>query len=177
MIKKTVIVFVTLLLLGIIFYVFLYPSLFRLKDNSRQKYTPTVISNKNMLESELKRKTSFSISEVDRSIESSIQELDKELFFVNDFSSTTKNINKELYNDGSSGWSIDFSLSNNLKDSYDQIVRKIEIYGKSFKIIFAARADLSAVITAEDSKYKIKVTLEYLSSSSTKINVVIQKKS
>ncbi len=171
-----VILILIVLIVGVLSF-YLNPAIFekiwkKFPSSEQPKSEPqiTVDQTKTVLDS----KSTFFIPDSSTSTQVALGDLDKDISQFVIFGATPTSVSRDKFLDGTQGFTITYEINKNINESYNEF---ISFSNKNpFKVAYASVANLAAIITAESSKYRVKVMVEKVGDSTSKVLVHIQER-
>jgi hypothetical protein len=116
-------------------------------------------------------RTKFPKLIVKSSAQANVSEFPKDLSTLILKEASSQNFNKETYTNGKVGWSISYQYADNVMNSYNEMYSVVRDAG--FKIDLSSRTFSAAIVSGESTKYKIKVTSQYLDDKNSLVKISI----
>lgn len=120
------------------------------------------------------RRSNFPKVTVKSSVKSSMKELGSGLEGLILPEGISPEITRVTYGDGSTGWGISYQYEDNVMNVYNKMYSLVR--DNKFEIDFASRTFSAAIVSGNNSSYKVKAIAQYLGDKSALVRINIIKK-
>lgn len=117
----------------------------------------------------LENQASFVGKNLENSSTASMSDLNRDLSIFVLVDSEGVNLKKEIYTDGSNGWSITYGVNKKMYDVYYELLKISKT--APYSVSFGSRADLASIIISESDKYYIKIISEQIKDDKSRVSI------